>query len=241
MLQTQTRMLPGSNMLGNHPLKINKWLVWNQRETENNFLDEVTFAWALGLSQSASQEGSFGQPHTSDPYLWCNSKIACCFHRIADWLRSAGTSGSIWSKSSVPAGPPRACAQDQVQTASEDLQGWELNNFWAACASAPSPGQHRRAAWWLDRTSWVPVCAHCPPMSRALLHLVGPLLQAFTDITKTPLSLLFFRLDSLSSLSLCSQDRCSRPFTILVALHQTLVSIPMSLLYWGPRTGHTVC
>ena len=32
---------------------------------------------------------------------------------------------------------------------------------WAACASAPSPAQHRSASCCSDGTSCVPVCAHC--------------------------------------------------------------------------------
>jgi len=48
----------------------------------------------------------------------------------------------------------------------------------AICTSATSPAEHRSAAWHLDRTSWIPVCALCllswhrAPLERAWLFPV---------------------------------------------------------------------
>ena len=55
--------------------------------------------------------------------------------------------------------------------------------------------------------------------------------------------LLFSRLNSSSSLSLSSYQRCSSPFIIFPALHCTLSSMSMSLLYWGAWnwTQHSRC
>ena len=62
----------------------------------------------------------------------------------------------------------------------------------------------------------------------------------------SPQSLLLSRLNSPSSLSLSSQERCSIPWIIFVALLWMCPNSSMSLLYWGPhiwtqycRWGHT--
>lgn len=44
------------------------------------------------------------------------------FHRVTEWLKLAGSTGSIWS-TIAPAGAPRAGAQSHIQAVSEDLQG----------------------------------------------------------------------------------------------------------------------
>ena len=62
----------------------------------------------------------------------------------------------------------------------------------------------------------------CPPHLRYLLTWI-----------RSPLSLLFSRLNRPSSLSLSSQGRCPRPFTVFVALRWTLSKRSLSFLYWG--------
>lgn len=59
--------------------------------------------------------------------------------------------------------------------------------------------------------------------------------EAFTHTDKTPLNLLFSRLDSPISLSLSLHDTCSSPFIICVILCWTLCGMSMSLLCWGAQ------
>ena len=53
---------------------------------------------------------------------------------------------------------------------------------------------------------------------------------------RSPLSLLFSRLNSPSSFSLSSQERCSSPLIIFVALLWTHSNRSTSFLYWGLQT-----
>ena len=52
---------------------------------------------------------------------------------------------------------------------------------------------------------------------------------------RSPRSLLFSKLNKRSSLKLSSQERCSSPLIILVALLWTRSKSSMSFLYWGPQ------
>ena len=54
-------------------------------------------------------------------------------------------------------------------------------------------------------------------------------------LMRSPLSLLFSKLTSSSSLSFSSQKGCSSPFIIFVALHWTLSNTSVYLLYWGAQ------
>lgn len=56
------------------------------------------------------------------------------FHRVTEWLKLAGSTGSIWS-TIAPAGAPRAGAQSHIQAVSEDLQG---GNSTASGQSVPA-------------------------------------------------------------------------------------------------------
>lgn len=104
---------------------------------------------------------------------------------------------------------------------------------WATCASAQSPVQHRNASQCSDRTSRVPVNAHCllswhwAPMKRAWLRSLCTLPSVFRHIDKiSPEPPLLQAGQSQLSLRLSSQQRC---YT-LVALHLTPV-------FAGPCTG----
>lgn len=70
-----------------------------------------------------------------------------------------------------------------------------------------------------------------------------PCFRHLYTLIKFTQSLLFTRLKSPKSLSFFSEERCSRPLITLVALHWTLSSIPMFLLYWEAwnRSQHSTC
>lgn len=71
-----------------------------------------------------------------------------------------------------------------------------------------------------------PVTEKCPaPSSSFLLH------QELYKFIRSSSN--FSRLNSPNSLSLSMYERGSSPLNIFVALHQTLSSMPMHLLYWG--------
>ena len=57
--------------------------------------------------------------------------------------------------------------------------------------------------------------------------------------TRSPRSLLFYKLNKPSSLNLSSQERCCSPLTILVALLWTRSKSSMSFVYRGPRPGRS--
>ena len=66
--------------------------------------------------------------------------------------------------------------------------------------------------------------------------LFEPFLQVFIHINEISLSLLFSRLNSPSSHSLSTYERCSRPFTVLVALRlDPLHYVRVSLVLRGPE------
>ena len=133
-------------------------------------------------------------------------------------------------------------AQEHIQTASEYLQGWRIHNL----PRQPVPV--------LDHPHSDKVFPHVqrePPMFQFVPIASGPvtghhraepgsiylapLLQVLINTDEIPLSLLFSRLNSLSSFSLSSQESCSCPFVSLVARRWTLSSMSMSLLYWGAQ------
>ena len=74
-----------------------------------------------------------------------------------------------------------------------------------------------------------------PPLKRARLHLLCTLPSGIYICGEDPPRLLFSRLNSPSSLSPSSLERCSSPFPIAVALHWTLSSLSLSLLSWGAQ------
>lgn len=116
-----------------------------------------------------------------------------------------------------------------------------LHNLRTAFASVLSLAQHWSAAWCLEETSCVSVCAHCllswywAPTERAWLRSLHCCIGCLNTWTKILLRMLFSRLNSPGCLSFSSQERCSRSFTILVALLCTLSSRSMSLLQWGSQ------
>ena len=52
-----------------------------------------------------------------------------------------------------------------------------------------------------------------------------------------PCSILYFRLNKISSFTLSSQERCSSPLIIHEALLWTLSKSLTSFLCWGPQTS----
>ena len=76
----------------------------------------------------------------------------------------------------------------------------------------------------------------------ALSSLNPPYMSIYTLI-RYPLSLLFSKVKSPSSLSLSSQERCSCPLIMFMTLHWTISIMFMSLFYRGTqkRTQHCMC
>lgn len=82
------------------------------------------------------------------------------------------------------------------------------------------PSQPRSSRDTLSRVS--------SPTSPSLSSVPFP--QVFVDVSELPPEPLLPRLSSPSSLSIFSEERCSRPFGTLVALCWTFTSMPMSVL-----------
>lgn len=82
--------------------------------------------------------------------------------------------------------------------------------------------------------------AHCPGTGHQWKQpdfiLFPPSLHYLHILIKFSQSLLFSKLDSRSSLCVSSQERFSKPFIMLVALHLTLSSISGSL-HWRAHTS----
>lgn len=152
----------------------------------------------------------------------------------------AGVGREFWrwqDTSPAPAGTPR-----------EECPGPCSSSFWRPPIRRPhsfsgqpvpvlSLAQCRSAAWCSDGVSCVPVCgASCPDNTHhgkaAGSSFFVPSLQVQIHIEKISPSLLPF---SLNSLSLSSQERCSNPFIILVAIHWGPSSMSRSFLYWGAQ------
>lgn len=111
---------------------------------------------------------------------------------------------------------------------------------WTTCASTRSPSQWENISWCSEGNS---VCAHClcsshwASLKRAQFTLFAPSLQLFTYIDEIPLSLLFFRLSSPSSLSLPSNERCSSSITIFMVFSwkgQYIQYVHVSLVLMSP-------
>lgn len=68
---------------------------------------------------------------------------------------------------------------------------------------------------------------HWTPWQNQTMFFLHP---SFRDLDKTSLCVLFFKLNSSSSLILSSQERCSSPVVISMALHSTISCTSMFLL-----------
>lgn len=96
---------------------------------------------------------------------------------------------------------------------------------------------------WFDGPSRVSVCVCCffpchwAALRGAWLCLLYSSLQVFIDTDKIPLSFLFSRISTPSSLSLPLYVRCFSPLPILVVFLWTLSSSSIFPLCWDPRTG----
>lgn len=69
------------------------------------------------------------------------------------------------------------------------------------------------------------------PLGRVWLHFLYLHHQLFIHLGKLLLSHLFFRINSLSSLSLSLYDRCCSILTVFIALQQTCFRMSISLLH----------
>lgn len=133
-------------------------------------------------------------------------------------------------------------AQISVQSVFEYIQGWTLTNL---------SGQHLQLFDYSQSKSFLTFkhdllhFSLCPLnfiMSLDTTENSGSVLfaasfQVLIDIVEIPLSFLFSRLNTQSSLNLSSQEMCSSLFIIFMALHWTLSSMSMS--HVGElRTGH---
>lgn len=139
----------------------------------------------------------------------------------------------IWSYPLI-----KQVAQDCVQVAFEYILEWRLRNLprqpvpvlgHPSSAEVVPDGRHLLC---FSLCHCLFSC-HWASLKRACLHLLHtlPLGTYWWDPPWT----LFSRLNSLSSLSLSSCERCSSPFIIFAALYWSLSTVSMSLLYWGAQ------
>lgn len=95
--------------------------------------------------------------------------------------------------------------QDCVQLAFDSLQEWRHHHL----SGQPVPVLGHSHSEYLEGTSRVSVCPHCPwpwaALRRAWLHPLSYLLQLFTYTDKIPLGF-------------SSKERCSTPLIVFVAL-----------------------
>lgn len=102
------------------------------------------------------------------------------------------------------------------------------------------------ASWYLDGTSSVPVCAHCflywPPLKRGSLHLLCILPSGINrHWWNLPQSHLFSRPNTLRTLIIPSEERCSKPSFLPSVEEKQICSLSYSGLSCtaGPRTRHS--
>lgn len=154
--------------------------------------------------------------------------MAFCCPRITEWLRLEGISVDHLAQHLCQNLVTQVC----VHTAFEHPQGWRLQNLsgqpvWVL--DHPHSQKVFPDAWSVPMFHFVPSASapatgcfweehFCTPSP---LH---PSLQVLICIVEMPLSLLF-RLNSPSSPSCSSQERCSSSFTIVVSLCWTLPSV----------------
>ena len=125
------------------------------------------------------------------------------------------------------------------------LQGWTLHNLPGQFVPVLSHPHSKNVSWCAEGTSCVSLCLVLSlgmtgkSLARSSLH---PPFRFLRTLIKSFL-ILFSRLNSPSSLSLSSYQRCSSPFVLFLDFHWTLCSISMSLLYWWDqnRTQHSSC
>jgi len=133
--------------------------------------------------------------------------------------------------------------QDPVQLAFDYLQGWRLHDF--SGQPVPVLGHLHSEKVFPDVQKEPPVFGLCP---LPLILLLGTTVKSlsssslhspsiFVYTAEILLSLLFSRLNSPSSLSLSSQERCSTPFSIFVGLHWTFSSSSVSLSTGEPSSS----
>jgi len=115
-------------------------------------------------------------------------------------------------------------------------------HLWVTCTQCSTTLTAKSIFLCLSGISCVSICAHCllcfqwAPLRRVWLRLLYSPHQVFMHTGKIPLSLLFSRLNSPSTLSFCLYVRCSKPSVILMALSWPCPNMSMSLLYWGAQS-----
>lgn len=133
---------------------------------------------------------------------------------------------------------PEQVARVPLQAASEDLQGRDSTASLGSLCQHSSTSTAQKSFLMFRQN--LPCSSLCPsplalaPLSRAWLHPLCTLPSGVQTLVRSSPSLLLSRPSSPTSLSLSSQQRCSRPFSIL---RWALSSMSMSLCTGGPRTG----
>ena len=165
------------------------------------------------------------------------------FNRITEWLRSAGSSGGHLVQ---PPSSSRATESQLLRTMSTQLLNiskvrgcrTSLGNL-CQCLVTLTVKKCLlmfRGNLLCFRFGLLLWSCHWAPLKRAWHYSFCPLsFQAFIHIDEIPLSLLFSRLNSPSSLSLSPQEKRSSPFIVLVAIHCTLSSMATSHFCWGAQ------
>ena len=144
--------------------------------------------------------------------------------------------------------PADQAAQSHIQPGLECLQGWGIHSLLG------QPVQYVTTLWgknFLLITNLNLPCLSLKPFplvlslptfvnSRSLSCLYAPF-KYWKATMRSPLNLLYSKLNKASSLSLSSQERCSSPLTILVALLWTHSKSSVSFLYWGRQAWTQHC
>ena len=143
----------------------------------------------------------------------------------------------LW-RSSSPTPPAKADSPGAGGTGPCPGEFWvspEKENPQEACPRTLSPSKWKSSSSCSDGISYAP----CPVAGHRWKES-GPILltltiKIFIGIYQVPSSLLFFRLNKPSSLSLSLYKRWSSPRVIFVTLHWTLSSSSSSFFNWGAQ------
>ncbi|KAK4821027.1 hypothetical protein QYF61_012113 [Mycteria americana] len=122
--------------------------------------------------------------------------------------------------------PPDQVAQSPIQPGLEHCQGWGIRSF----SGQPVPFK-----------AITPRPITTCPCKESLSSLLGGPFRYCKAARRCPHSLLFRRLNNPSSPSLSSQERCSSPLIIFMALLWTCSNRSMSFLCWGPQSWTQYC
>lgn len=170
--------------------------------------------------------------------------------RIPEWLRLKGTSEAHLAQAHAQEVPPSiaGCWGLVSRWLLNNLQEWRIHSLPGEPMLVLSCSQEQTECFFDDQTEplvlqLVPIASGpATEKSLALFSWYAPSRYWYT-LERSPLSLLFSILNSPSSCSLSSQEKCSSPFITFVAVCWTFSSMLMSLLYWGAQcwTQHSRC